>query len=94
VLNFVVGVAFGGSEVLGWDWTSSCGEMSSNGCYLKVDLGPGDPSMVRDCSKERSMDTFALESISALVCMCVCLNLKALSLLTCNPFAGVFKLFN
>ena len=40
VLNFVAGVAFGGSEVLGWDWTSSSGEMSSNGCFLKVDWGP------------------------------------------------------
>ena len=94
VLNFVAGVAFGGSEVLGWDWTSSSGEMSSNGVFPEGGLGPADPSMVRDCSKERSMDTFALESIFALVRMCVRLNLKALSLLTCNPFAGVFKLFN
>jgi hypothetical protein len=39
VLNFVAGVAFGASEVLGWDWTSSSGEMSSNGCFLKVDWG-------------------------------------------------------
>lgn len=69
VLNFVAGVAFGGPEVLDWDWTSSSGEMSSNGCFLKVDLGPADPSMVRDCSKERSMDTFALESVIVLVCV-------------------------
>lgn len=39
VLNFVAGVAFGEAEVLGWDWTSSSGEMSSNGCFLKVDWG-------------------------------------------------------
>jgi hypothetical protein len=39
VLNFVAGVAFGASEELDWDWTSSSGEMSSNGCFLKVDWG-------------------------------------------------------
>ena len=72
VLNFVAGVAFGGSEVLDWDWTSSSGEMSSNGCFPEGGLGPADPSMVRDCSRERSMDAFALESIFALVCVCVC----------------------
>ena len=72
VLNFVAGVAFGGSEVLDWDWTSSSGEMSSNGCFLKVDWGPADPSMVRDCSKERSMVTFALDSVIGLGCVCVC----------------------
>jgi hypothetical protein len=67
VSNFVAGVAFGGSEVLGWDWTSSSSEMSSNGVFPEGGLGPADPSMVRDCSKERSMDTVALESIFALV---------------------------
>ena len=36
-LSFVVGVAFGEAESLGLDWTSSSGEMSSNGCFLKVD---------------------------------------------------------
>jgi hypothetical protein len=41
VLSFVVGVAFGAAEVLGLDWTSSCGEMSSNWCFLKVDWGLG-----------------------------------------------------
>jgi hypothetical protein len=37
VLSSVVGVAFAVAEVLGWDWTSSSGEMSSNGRFLKVD---------------------------------------------------------
>lgn len=40
-LSFVVGVAFGEAEVLFWDWTSSCGEMSSNGYFLKVGGGLG-----------------------------------------------------
>ena len=39
VLSFVVDAAFGAAEVLALDWTSSSGEMSSNGCFLKVDGG-------------------------------------------------------
>jgi hypothetical protein len=73
VSNFVAGVAFGGSEVLGWDWTSSSGEMSSNGCFLKVDWGRRILQWFETAAKERSMDTFALESVFALVYV---LNLK------------------
>ena len=54
VLSSVVDAAFGAAEVLGLDWTSSSGEMSSNGLFPEGSKGgPGFPSMVRDCSRER-----------------------------------------
>ena len=42
VSNFVVDVASGVVEVLGLDWTSSSGKMSSNCCFLKVNWVRGD----------------------------------------------------
>lgn len=38
VSNVVVGVDSGAAEVLGLDWTSSLGEMSSKWRFLKVEL--------------------------------------------------------
>ena len=66
VSNFVVDVAVGVAEVLGLDWTSSCGEMSSKRCFLKVG---GFPSMVRDCRREWSVDTLSLIELSDLLSM-------------------------
>ena len=67
VLSSVVDVASGAAEVLGLDWTSSSGEMSSNRCFLKVDWGLGILQWFETAAKNGQLIRFLEEEGENLV---------------------------